>query len=60
MPSETLPLMEAVEMVSEVPAEYIPYLESLVDRVNYITAFLLFFVVVLLCYFSYKFLRIFF
>lgn len=48
-----------VETATEV-AEYIPYLEALVDRSNYITAFLLFFVIVVLCYFSYKFLRIFF
>lgn len=61
VPQVTEAVTEAIEVVTEVAqADYIPYLQALVEYNNYQTAFLLFFVVVALCYFGYKFLRIFF
>lgn len=57
---------ETVPLVTEVP-DYMPLLEEIAgyaavsaDASVYITGFLLFFVVVALCYFGYKFMRIFF
>lgn len=48
-----VPTVTEVMMISE---QYVVLMEYL----NYISAFLLFFVVVALCYFGYKFFRIFF
>ena len=47
---------EAVTTVTITPDQYLTMMEYL----NYITGFLLFFVIVVLCYFGYKFFRIFF
>ena len=56
---------EAIEIIKEV--DYTPLLEQIAantsliaDASVWIQGFLLFFVVVVLCYFAYKFLRIFF
>ena len=56
---------EAIEIIEEV--DYTPLLEQIAantsliaDASVWIQGFLLFFVVVVLCYFAYKFLRIFF
>lgn len=61
--AETLPqIAEATEPVTEAvqATEFIPYLEAILECQQFLTGFGIFFVVVLLCYFSYKFLRIFF
>ena len=55
---ETTPT-EIVATVAET-LPYAEYLETLIEYQNLQTGFLLFFVVVLLCYFAYKFFRIFF
>lgn len=62
---ETLPT-ESVSQVIEV-IDYTPYLERIEAYANLsadasvlIAGFLLFFVVIILCYFAYKFFRIFF
>lgn len=47
---------ETVTMVTITESQYL----VLVDYLNWMTGFLLFFVVVCLCYFGYKFFRIFF
>ncbi|MBQ8237038.1 MAG: hypothetical protein IJZ39_02665 [Oscillospiraceae bacterium] len=60
VPQVTETVTEAIETVTEAVPDYIPYLQALVEYENYQTAFLLFIVVVILCYFGYKFLRIFF
>lgn len=54
--------IETIELVTEAAQsiDYQPYLEAILNRLDYMTGFWLFLVVVLLCYFSYKFLRIFF
>ena len=53
---------EFAAMVTEAAqsADCIPYLEAILDRLNYLTAFGVFAVIVVLCVFSYKLLRIFF
>ena len=56
MPTETFEMMTEAAQA----ADCIPYLEAILDRLNYLTAFGIFAVVVVLCIFSYKFLRIFF
>ena len=61
--AETLPqVIEATEPVTEAvqATELIPYLEAILECQQLLTGFGIFFVVVILCYFSYKFLRIFF
>ena len=62
IPQVTEAVTEVVEIATEVvqAGDYAAYLEALVELSTYQTGFLLFFVVVILCYFSYKFLRIFF
>lgn len=62
IPQVTEAVTEGLELVTEAvqAADYIQYLQMLVEYANYITGFLLFFVVVALCWFGYKFLRIFF
>lgn len=60
--AETLPqIVEATEPVTEVvqASEVVPYLKAILECQQYLFGFGLFLVVVLLCYFSYKFLRIF-
>ena len=64
-PVSTVPT-EVLETIAEV-VDYTPLLEEIAgyaavsaDASVYMTGFLLFFVVVVLCYFGYKFLRIFF
>lgn len=54
---ETVPT-EVIEVVTQ--CEYVEQLDRLIEYGTYITGFLLFLVIVVLCYFSYKFLRIFF
>ena len=49
-------LAETVTMVTIAPDQYL----VLVDYLNWISGFSLFFVIVALCYFGYKFFRIFF
>lgn len=65
-PTIATEVAETVPVFTEVP-EYITLLEEIAgyaavsaDASVYITGFLLFFVVVLLCYFGYRFMRIFF
>ena len=65
-PTIATEVAEIVPVLTEVP-EYIALLEEIAgyaavsaDASVYITGFLLFFVVVLLCYFGYRFMRIFF
>lgn len=59
--AETVPLAtEAIETVTEAAPDLVPYLEMLVEYQNYQTGFQLFFAVVVLAFFSYKFLRMFF
>ena len=61
--AETVPqVTEAIETVTEAAqsAEIIPYLNAILECQQLLTGFGIFFVVVLLCFFSYKFLRIFF
>lgn len=62
---ETLPT-EVIEVAAEV-IDYVPAFQKLImsnqnieELLGYLVSFDLFFVVVLLCYFGYKFLRIFF
>lgn len=56
--AETVPAVtEVIEVMETTDTEY---LAMLVEYANWQTAFLLFFVVVILCYFAYKFFRIFF
>ena len=61
IPEATEAAVEVIESVTEVAqtADYIPYLEALVEFNAYQAGFLLFFVIVILCYFVYKFFRIF-
>lgn len=63
MPDETVAVMatEAVQFVVADTAQidYTPYLEILVQYSGYIAGFLLFLVVVVLCWFTYKFFRMF-
>ena len=63
MLDETVAVMatEAVQFVVADTAQidYTPYLEILVQYSGYIAGFLLFLVVVVLCWFTYKFFRIF-
>lgn len=58
----TEPVTEAIEYGTEAvqSADYIPYLEALTQYANWQTSFMLFLVIVVLCYFVYKFFRIFF
>ena len=61
IPEATQAATEIIESVTEVAqtADYIPYLEALVEFNAYQSGFLLFFVIVIVCYFVYKFFRIF-
>ena len=61
IPEATEVATEVVEIVTEVAqtGDYIPYLEALVEFNAYQAGFLLFFVVVVVCYFVYKFFRMF-
>lgn len=55
--------MENIENIAEVTNEAISqldYLASINGQLNYIYSFLLFFVIVVLCYFAYKFFDMFF
>ena len=67
IPTELIPEVtevatEVIESVSEVvqTCDHIALLEALLELEAYQAGFLLFFVVVLLCYFAYKFFRMFF
>lgn len=50
----------AENVVQPVMIDYTAYLEALIQYSNWITSFLLFFVIVVLCWGAYKFFRIFF
>ena len=58
-PVQVIEVVEAIDYTEQLTA-IINHLLSLGDGINLIAGFLLFFVVVVLCYFVYKFFRIFF
>ena len=62
VPQATEAGVEVVEIATEVAqtADYTAYLEALLVNSNYVVGFMLFGVVAALCYFGYKFFRIFF
>ena len=62
IPEATEVATEVIESVTEVvqTGDYTFYLETLVQFAAYQAGFQLFFVIVILCYFGYKFFRIFF
>lgn len=56
---ETIPVTEVVDYTQQLD-ELIAYSSQIADASVLVAGFMLFFVVVLLCYFVYKFFRIFF
>lgn len=58
-PVQVIEVVDAIDYTEQLTA-IINHLLSLGDGINLIAGFLLFFVVVVLCYFVYKFFRVFF